>query len=312
MEVVADFGDLCGECPVWDQSSSVLYWTDCVGRQFYRYRHSTQTCDVLKTGLEINGFRLNQAGGFVITNNSGIWLWDGSGEPLLIASEIENAKCQMNDCTADPAGRLYSGSCFYDPGGPYKRGKLMRVDVDGSGHVLDEGFELANGLGFSPQYDTLYFTDSAARRIYAYDYDQHSGDVRNRRVLVQVPADEGLPDGLAVDAEGYIWSAQWYGSCVARYDPDGKRERRIETPAKQTSCATFGGEEMNTLFITSAGRSEPMPVMPPGYDHQAGYFGGALYRKSVPFRGMAQNQTAIRLSELRISGAPRQKESGES
>jgi sugar lactone lactonase YvrE len=97
-----------------------------------------------------------------------------------------------------------------------------------------------------------------------------------------------------VDTEGHIWSAQWYGNCIVRYDPDGKLERRLETPAKQTSCVAFGGEEMNILFITSAGRSEPMPVMPRGYDHQGGYFGGALYRKSVPFSGMVQHRTAVR------------------
>jgi D-xylonolactonase len=293
LEVIADFGDQCGECPVWDAGSRTLFWTDCVGRRFYRYREATGTTEILKTGLEINGFRLNRAGGFAITNNSGIWLWDGAGEPSLIASQIAGAKCQMNDCTADPTGRLYAGSCLYDPSGSYPRGNLMRVDPDGKGYVLDEGFELANGLGFSPQYDTLYFTDSAARRIYAYDYDQHTGDLRNRRILVQVPATEGLPDGLAVDDEGYIWSAQWYGSCVVRYDPEGKIERRINTPAKQTSCVAFGGEELNVLFITSAARSEPMPVMPPGYDHQNGYFGGALYRMYVPFRGMVQHQAAL-------------------
>lgn len=293
MQVIADFGDLCGECPVWDSASRALYWTDCVGMRFYRYDDSTKTSVVLRTGLQINGFRLNRSGGFVITNNSGIWLWDGVSELSLIASQIENAKCQMNDCTADPGGRLFSGSCLYDPSGSYERGKLMRVDVDGRGKVLDEGFELANGLGFSPQYDTLYFTDSAARRIYAYDYDQSTGDVRSRRVFVEVPATEGLPDGLAVDDEGYIWSAQWYGSCIVRYDPDGKLERRIATPAKQTSSLAFGGEELQTLFITSAARSEPMPVMPPGYDHEAGYFGGALYREQVSFRGMMQHHAAI-------------------
>lgn len=293
MQVAADFGDLCGECPVWDSASRSVYWTDCVGKHFYRYQERTQSSELLGTGLEINGFRLNRAGGFVITNNSGIWLWDGKGELLLIAAQIDKAKCQMNDCTADPVGRLFAGSCFYDPSGPYERGKLMRIDIDGRGEIMDEGFELANGLGFSPQRDALYFTDSVARRIYVYDYDQRSGDLRNRRVFVQVPATEGLPDGLAVDQEGYVWSAQWYGGCVVRYDPEGKLERRIKTPAKQTSSLAFGGEALKTLFITSASRSEPMPVMPPGYDHESGYFGGALYREGVPVTGMEQFQAAI-------------------
>lgn len=295
MEVIADYQDLCGECPVWDPATATLYWTDCVGLRFYRYRAELDTHEVVKRGLEINGFRLNENGGFVITNNSGIWLWDGRDSLGLIADHVGSDKCQMNDCVADPQGRLLSASWFYDPKGEYPLGKLMRVDTDGTVTVLDEGIHLANGFAFSLDYRTLYFTDSAARRIYAYDYNPQSGETRNRRVLVQVGSDEGLPDGLTVDAEGFLWSAQWYGSCVVRYDPDGRAERRLATPAKQTSCLTFGGRELMEIYITSAVRSEPMPVMPSGYDPNNGFFGGPLYRVSVSVPGRPESKARISL-----------------
>jgi D-xylonolactonase len=102
---------------------------------------------------------------------------------------------------------------------------------------------------------------------------------------VKVPNTSGLPDGLTVDAEGFVWSAEWYGSCIVRYDPDGRVERRIATPAKQTSSLMFGGPDLTDIFITSAGKSEPMPVMPPGYDPQSGNFGGALYHINPGIRG---------------------------
>jgi len=293
MEIVADYQDQCGECPVWDPAAAVLYWTDCAGRRFCRYHPESGTHEIVKEGLEINGFRLNEGGGFVVTNNSGIWLWDGSDTTRLIADHTGRERCQMNDCIADPAGRLLSGSWFYDANGGYPLGNLMQVDTDGRVRVLDEGFHLANGLGFSLDYRTLYFTDSAGRRIYAYDYNPETGDARNRRILCQVPGHEGLPDGLTVDAEGFIWSAQWYGSCVVRYDPDGKVERRITTPAKQTSCMSFGGADFSDLFITSAARSEPMPVMPPGYDPNTGFFGGPLYRVATGVRGRAERRARI-------------------
>ncbi len=293
MEVIADYQDLCGECPVWDPAAATLYWTDCVGRRFYRYFPQTGRHEIVKQDLEINGFRLNEGGGFAISNNSGIWLWDGADNLRLIADRAGGDKCQMNDCTADPEGHLLAGSNFYDPGGGYPLGKLMRVDASGNVTVLDEGIHLANGLAFSLDYRTLYFTDSAARRIYAYDYDPRTGGARNRRVLVQVPGDQGLPDGLTVDTEGFLWSAQWYGSCVVRYDPDGKPERRIATPAKQTSCVTFGGPDLTDLYITSAARSEPMPVMPPGYDPNRGFFGGPLYRVPAGIQGRAECRTRI-------------------
>ena len=158
---------------------------------------------------------------------------------------------------------------------------------------LDEGIHLANGLGFSPDGKILYFTDSVARTIYAYEYDANSGTTRRRRVFVQVPATSGLPDGLTVDSEGYVWSAEWYGQCVTRYDPDGRIERRIEMPAKQTSSVAFGGVDLTDIFITSASRSEPMPVMPPSYDPNSGYFGGALYHINLGIPGRAEHSANI-------------------
>jgi sugar lactone lactonase YvrE len=296
MEVIADYQDLCGECPVWDPGTATLYWTDAVGLRFYRFHLATGRHEIVKEGLEINGFRLNHGGGFIITNNSGIWLWDGANHTQLVANRAEGDRCQMNDCVADTEGRLLAGSGFYNPQGDYPLGKLMRVDRSGRVNILDDGIHLANGIAFSPDSRTLYFTDSVARSIYAYDYEVRTGAVRNRRVFVQVPTHEGLPDGLTVDAEGFVWSAQWYGSCIVRYDPDGKVERRIPTPAKQTSCVTFGGPNLSDLYITSAARSEAMPVMPPGYDPNAGNFGGPLYRISVGIQGRCEAKARISLS----------------
>jgi D-xylonolactonase len=210
-----------------------------------------------------------------------------------MAAEVQGIKCQMNDCIADPEGRLFSGSFYYDPNGPYPLGFLFRVDTDRTVHIVDEGIHLANGLGFSPDEKTLYFADSVARTIYAYNYDRSAGTVNNRRIFVKVPKEGGLPDGLTVDAEGFVWSAQWYGSCVVRYDPDGKEERRIEVPAKQVSSLMFGGESLTDIFITSAGKSEPMPIMPPGYDPTTGNMGGQLYHINLGIQGKPEYRARL-------------------
>jgi sugar lactone lactonase YvrE len=291
MEIVVNFDDICGECPVWDEAAGSLYWTDCGGLRFSRYEAASGRAEILNEGIEINGFRLNEPGGFAITNNSGIWLWDGKSEPALIVTEVDGAACRMNDCTADPAGRLISGSWFYDPAGGYPTGKLISVYPNGKAAILDDGFQLSNGLAFSPDYSVLYAADSALRVIYSYSYDVNTGKAGNRRTFVAIPSTEGLPDGLAVDQEGYVWTAQWYGSCVVRYDPDGTVERRITTPAKQTSSLAFGGADLSELFITTAARSEPMPLMPPGYDPESGTFGGPLYRARPGIRGLEQCHT---------------------
>jgi len=288
IRIVADYGDLCGEGPLWDETAGILYWIDATGQKFYRYRPSLSYHELLHEGVEIYGFALNGAGGFVITNTAGIWLWDGNSELILIASEVEGHKCQMNDCIADPEGRLFAGSFYYDPSCSYPLGHLMRIDPDRTIQVVDEGVHLANGLGFSPDEKTLYFTDTVARTIYAYDYQRATGQVKNRRVFVKVSEQEGIPDGLTVDAEGFVWSAQWYGGCIVRYDPEGKQERRIQIPAKQVSSLTFGGESLSDLFITSAGKSEPMPVMPPGYDPSTGPMGGQLFQIKFDIQGKAE------------------------
>lgn len=294
IRVVADYDDLCGEAPLWDPDSGTLYWADSVGLKFYKFFPDTGSHEVVKYGIEINGIALNRSGGFLISNNRGVWLWDSGDNLKLIVDVADGSKCQMNDCIADPEGRLFVGSWFFNPTESYELGKLIRIDVDGTAHVVDEGIHLANGLAFSPDARTLYFTDSAARRIYAYGYDRETGSIRNRRVLVQVAATEGLPDGLTVDAEGYLWSAQWYGGCVVRYDPEGKVERRVQIPAKQTSSVMFGGRDLTDLFITSAAKSEPMPIMPEGYDPTVGRLGGQLYCIHLEIRGKHEYEANFR------------------
>ena len=299
VSVVADYRDLCGEGPVWDPDSGFLYWTDIDGRRFYRYDQASNRHELLKQGLEIAGYALNQPGGFVIANSGGIWLWDGADDVQLIVSQVGEAKCQMNDAIADPEGRFFAGSNFYDPDQNYEPGKLIRVDRDGTAHVADEGFQLANGLAFSPDESTMYFTDSAARRIYAYDYDRRTGDLRNRKILVQVLDEEGLPDGLTVDSEGFLWSAQWYGNCVVRYDPDGKVERRIAIPAKQVSSIAFGGKDLTDIFITSAAKSWPSPLMPRSYDPLSGNIGGQLFRMNLGLTGKTDFKAGITIARPR-------------
>jgi sugar lactone lactonase YvrE len=294
-EVAVEAADLCGENPVWDEVARRLYWTDQVGMRFESFEPQTGEHCILRSGLQINGFRLNQPGGFILTNSDGVWSWDGSGVPVAIGDRSDVHPVQLNDCVADPEGRLFTGSVFYQPDGEYRLGNLFRVDTDGSVTVVDEGIHLANGLAFSPAFDGLYFADSAARKIYAYDYRRSSGTLSNRRVLIAVPSAEGLPDGLVVDLEGYLWSAQWYGSQVVRYDPDGKVERRIPIPATQVSCLCFAGADLDELYVTTAGRSEPMPVMPPGYDPDTAFCGGPLYRSRPGVRGQPTLRANVRL-----------------
>src|SRR5207253_6018006 len=126
-----------------------------------------------------------------------------------------------------------------------------------------------------------------------YGVQPDTGALSNRRVFVQVPADEGIPDGLTVDSEGYVWSAQWYGSQVVRYDPDGAVERRITMPVTQVSSVGFGGDDLTDLYITTAGESWPSPLAPTDYDFNAPNIGGSLYRARLEIHGKPEHHAHL-------------------
>jgi D-xylonolactonase len=238
---------------------------------------------------------MQESGGFVVTNSQGIWLWNPQTKPILLASEADGKDCVMNDCIADPEGRVYSGSYHYNPTGVAAPSFLFRIDTDGSVHVADEGIQFSNGLAFSPDCSTLYFSDSVARCIYAYNWRRENGNLTNRRVFVQLSPEEGFPDGLTVDAEGFLWCAHWFGARITRYDPDGKVERVVTLPAAQISSLAFGGPDLDVIFVTSAGMSNMLAEAPHGYDPDKVFVGGRLYQMRSDVQGRKEYRSRIRM-----------------
>lgn len=293
IEIIADDGNLCGEGPLWDEREEALYWTDITGRKLYRYLWREQRRERVSDGFQVGGFSRQEDGGFVVTNNDGIWLWRPNEEPLLLAKEADGQECVMNDCAADPEGRVFSGSWHLDDEGHSAPSFLFRVDCDGTVHVADDGIRFSNGLALSPDQSTMYFADSVARVIYAYDWRRSDGALRNRRVFARIDRSEGVPDGLSVDAEGYVWCAQWFGGRVSRFDPDGRLERCLHFPAKQTSSVAFGGPELDEMYVTSAALSNAVVLAPEGYDAASEFLGGPLYRVRAGVRGQLKFRSNI-------------------
>ncbi len=191
-------------------------------------------------------------GGFLAAMQTGLKAVDLETGAVTTLASPESAKPgnRFNDGKCDRRGRFWAGTLAIDttPG----HGCLYRLDPDGRCTLVESGFHISNGLGWSPDDRTFYFTDSGVRRIYAYDFDAEEGTISNRRTFVEVPEGSGAPDGLAVDAEGFVWSAHWDGWCITRYDPAGRVDRVINLPVpRPTSCA-FGGPDLTTLYVTSA------------------------------------------------------------
>jgi sugar lactone lactonase YvrE len=290
IEPVVEANNQCGEAPTWDAINQRVLWTDNETDQTYQYAVDTGEHKMLTRGLVTSGIALNRSGGLILGGPGGLHLWREPGDCRMIVGECGGEQLQVNDLIADLHGRIYAGTLYWGAKGMEKTGKLYLISPDGAIRVVEEGIELSNGLGFSPDNKTLYFTDSTARRIYAYDLDGITGDLSHRRVFVQVPDDEGIPDGMTVDAEGFVWSAQWYGSQIVRYDPQGKVERRIPMPARQVSSLIFGGDDLTDLYVTTAGHSWVGPYAPPGYDFDAPNVGGSLYRIRVDIQGRPEYQ----------------------
>lgn len=239
-----------GESPIWDARENALYWIDGRKPSINRFDPATGRNRALSTPESPHAIALTQSHRLFCAFDASLGFYDGkTGEVERVATPIAGIEDNLNDGACDRAGRFWVGSKARDW---VKRvGALFRYDPDGKLDRLDEGFQLSNGMGWSPDNRVMYFIDSAPREIYAYDFDLASGAIRNRRTLVRIAEEHGLPDGMTVDAEGFLWVAQWSGGRVVQYDPEGKIVRVIEMPVRRPTSVTFGGPDLRTLFITS-------------------------------------------------------------
>ncbi len=138
-------------------------------------------------------------------------------------------------------------------------------------------------LGCAPDGRTMYFADSPTRTIRAFDLDPETGAIDNPRVFAQVPdkPGRGTLDGSIVDAEGYLWNAEFRGSRIVRYAPDGSVDRMIAMPVSRPTCPMFGGPDLRTLFVTSA------KIMLSEEELAAEPFAGALVALDAGVAGLA-------------------------
>jgi sugar lactone lactonase YvrE len=159
-------------------------------------------------------------------------------------------------------------------------GSLYAIKPDLSWERHESGLTVANGLDWSPDGRTFYFADSAPGRIYAYDFDESTGTLKRRRVFAEIDAAAGRPDGLAVDSEGFVWCAVWDGWCLHRYAPDGRLLREVKLPIPRPTSVAFGGDDLKTLFITSARVRLPSRIL------AEAPFSGGLFTLPVDVPGL--------------------------
>lgn len=251
IEHVVSCRNMHGEGPLWDPAARALFWLDMHGANIWKFVPATGRTEVFEPGEMVTCIGMRSGGGWVATTEKHFAFLDLEHGRLekIIALEGGKPKARFNDGAVDRQGRFWAGTMTTEYG---ESSSLYRLDPDLTVRTLETGITISNGIGWSPDNQKMYFTDSARRHINAYDFDPETGSLANKQLLIQTPEGEGEPDGLTVDAEGYIWSARWDGWKVCRYTPEGDLDREILVPVQFPSSVMFGGENLDELYITSS------------------------------------------------------------
>ncbi len=276
---------LLGEGPVWLPEEGALYWVDIKAPAAHRFVPAVGGRQSWPMPEEI-GFLIPRAGGgFIAGLQSGFAFVDLSSGVIehLDSPEADLSNNRFNDGKCDPSGRLWAGSMDNDETAP--TGVLYRVDADRSWQPMDDGYIVTNGPAFSPDGRTLYHADSFARTIYAFDLDEN-GALSGKRTHIRFADDQGYPDGMTVDADGYLWVAHWGGWRLTRFSPEGTAERTIELPVAQVTSCAFGGSDLDTLYVTTAAIGLDQN------DRARQPLAGGLFEISVGIKGLPANRFA--------------------
>lgn len=252
VECVQQANAILGEGPNWSHAEGVLYWVDIQRPAVFRFDPARGQTGHWPMPRATGCAAPAQGGRLVYADSDGFGylnLQDGSVTPIA-DTEKDNAGNRFNDGKVDRRGRFWAGTLDKSFCSPC--GSLYRLDPDGTVVQMAKGIICSNGLGWSPDDRIMYFTDSTAGVIWSYDFEVESGALGERRIFASFPAEKGLPDGLTVDADGFVWSAIWDGWRVVRFAPDGRIDRMLAMPVQRPSSCMFGGADLRTLYITSA------------------------------------------------------------
>ncbi len=278
-ELIVDAQCEIGEGPLWHPEENRIYWTDIPQGRLFRYDPATQNYEQFYDGDVVGGFTIQADGSLLFFMGKGaIRTWKDGTLSTVFEGYPEDRETRFNDVIADPKGRVFCGTI--PPEGGLAR--LYRLDTDGTLDLILDDVGLSNGMGFTLDRKTFYYTDSTSRKIYSFDYEIETGHLTNQTVFLETNPDDGVPDGLTVDSEGYVWSAYHGGGCIVRYTSDGREERRISVSTKLVTSLTFGGADRTDIYITSAGG---------GREEN----GGGLFRVNLGITGMEEFLSRIGL-----------------
>lgn len=243
--------DQLGEGPTWDVASGELLRVDITRGRVLAWRPGARASRARSFGAPLGAVAPRVDGGLLLAIGHDLVAVDGHDRRSVLASvEVDDPDTRFNDCRCDPQGRLWAGtmSTSHLP----RRAALYRFVAGEPIATVVPDVTLSNGIGWSPAGDRMYYVDTPTRRIDVFDFDGAGGTLSERRTFASTDDVDGLPDGLAVDAEGGVWVCCFGAGEVRRYDATGALDAVIALPTSNPTCPAFGGEDLRTLYVTTA------------------------------------------------------------
>ena len=281
VELLVDAHAQVGEGPLWDEERQVLYWVDILSSLLYIYDPATGENRALDVGRHVGTVVTRASGGLMLAVREGFASFDLETQELTLIADPEAhiTGNRFNDGKCDPAGRFWAGTMAYE--NPTNQGSLYRLDTDLSVHKIFGDVAISNGIIWSLDHTTMYYIDTLRKNVRAFDYADDTGDISNERVIINVPEEIGMPDGMAIDSEGMLWVAHYGGSCVSRWNPNtAQLLLKIDLPVTQVTACAFGGPNLDILFITSAAQELDAAEL----ERQP--LAGGLFSIKTPYQGV--------------------------
>ena len=243
-----------GECPRWDEKNKVLYWVDIDQNRFHQFNPVTGDNKTVTFDEKIGCFALRETGGFVVGLASGVGLLNDFNTNVTPLCDPESDKNdnRFNDGRCDPIGRFVTGTVNMVKSAQDAGVYQVSADEPNVANRLADNLYTANGIAFSLCGRTMYYSDTPNHVLYRGDYDVVNGTISNVSIFREFEIGNGRPDGASVDSESYYWSALYEGHQVVRISPEGEIVERVQIPAKHCTMITFGGDDMKTVYVTTA------------------------------------------------------------
>ena len=282
-ELLLDAKATLGEGPIWDPREQALWWIDIEEHLLHRLDPLSGENVSFDVGQRIGTVVPRAAGGLMLAIEKGFAAFDPESGKLdvLVDPEAHLPQNRFNDGKCDPAGRFWAGTLEILEQ-DMTAGTLYCLHADGHVEPRVANVGVPNGIVWTSDKQTMFFIDTPTLRVDAFDYDNETGQIANRRPAVELPEGMGFPDGMAIDAEDKLWVALWDGWCVARFDPlTGALMEKIDVPVSQVTACCFGGPELSELYITTARcglEAEALNAQP---------LAGGLFRARPGVRGAA-------------------------